>query len=261
MKLACQDHLVPGESMKEKFEQLEEWGFDGIEISGPSLPDRLDEIKNAAKNSKIKPGSVCGGYRGWLIAENLEDQRHAVEDIKKLLEYTAEIGATGLIAPTIFGTSDFLPFPERGRTVEEDREILIESLIEIGEHAEKVGSLLLLEPLNRYETHLINTLDEGVAILEEVNSEGVKLMADFFHMQIEEKNIADSIKKNGDYIHHAHLADSNRFLPGKGHTDFKSGFSALKEVGFDKYMAIECRIAGEANRGLPAAAKYLRKNM
>ena len=74
-------------------------------------------------------------------------------------------------------------------------------------------------------------------------------MADFFHMSIEERDIAASIADAGDWIAHVHLADSTRELPGYGHTDFESGFAALKETGFDKFMSLELRHSGRRRGG------------
>ncbi len=80
-------------------------------------------------------------------------------------------------------------------------------------------------------------------------------------MSIEEADIPKSIREAGNWIAHVHLADSTRLLPGYGHTDFKSGFAALKEVGFANYMALECGIPGDPAVELPKCAQYLRQFM
>ncbi|HIE28020.1 TPA: sugar phosphate isomerase/epimerase, partial [Candidatus Poribacteria bacterium] len=87
----------------------------------------------------------------------------------------------------------------------------------------------------------------------------IKIMADFFHMNIEEEDIAQSLKQAASYVQHVHLADSTRLLPGYGHTDFKKPFAVLKEIGYDKYMALECSIPGEPQEELPKCAEYLRQ--
>ncbi|MEM2936505.1 MAG: sugar phosphate isomerase/epimerase, partial [Candidatus Bathyarchaeia archaeon] len=92
-----------------------------------------------------------------------------------------------------------------------------------------------------------------------VGREHVKIMADFFHMSIEEADIPASIKKAADYIVHVHLADSNRLLPGHGHTDFKRGFAALKKIGYRNFMALECGIPGDPEIELPKCVKYLKQ--
>ena len=89
----------------------------------------------------------------------------------------------------------------------------------------------------------------------------VNIMADFFHMSIEEADIAASIRGAAQYVKHVHLADSNRTQPGTGHTEFRSGFAALQEIGFEGFMALECGITGDPEESLPATAAYLKSCM
>ena len=182
-----------------------------------------------------------------------------MNDIKKLLKVAANIGAVGLIVVPIFGgprINDLSPYKS---AVQLEKELLIMQMKEIGDYAAEVGAYVLLEPLNRYETHLLKRLRDAVEICEAVDKPYVRIMADFFHMNIEEPVIADSIREAGDYIKHVHLADSTRLLPGYGHTDFKSGFEALKEVGFEGYMALECGVPGDPHVELPKTVKYMKQ--
>src|SRR5215203_253295 len=88
---------------------------------------------------------------------------------------------------------------------------------------------------------------------------GVGIMADFFHMNIEEADIAASIRAAGQHIVHVHVADSNRLQPGKGHLDFRPGFAALKEAGYEGYLGIECGVAGPYEESLAESAALLRE--
>ncbi len=257
MKISCQDTLVPGVKFEQKYQTLKDWGFDGVELSGDLLMENFKEIKSALDSTGLQASTICSGFRGWLVADETEDRKLAVKDIKCLLEYAAELGAVGLITPSIYGTSDYLPFPTRKRTKEEDKKILIEALQEIGEYAEKLGVLLLLEPLLRYQTHLVNSLADGLEIIEAVGSRGVKLMADFFHMQMEEKEIDASLIKAKEQLAHIHLSDSNRLLPGQGHTDFKGSLAVLKAVGYNNYLAFEAIPPGNPQEVADALA-YIR---
>ena len=83
-------------------------------------------------------------------------------------------------------------------------------------------------------------------------------MGDFFHMSIEEADLAESIRQAGNYLKHMHLADSNRQQPGLGHTDFKPAFQALKQIGFTGHMALECHLSGEPRAALAETARYIR---
>jgi sugar phosphate isomerase/epimerase len=83
------------------------------------------------------------------------------------------------------------------------------------------------------------------------------ILADFFHMSIEESDIASSIRKASDWIGYVHLADSNRLLPGLGHTDFRSGFAALKESGYKGWMSLECGVPGDPAETLAASRRFM----
>ena len=100
------------------------------------------------------------------------------------------------------------------------------------EYAEKMGVFLLLEPINRYETNIINTLDDGLELIEELGSSNLKLLPDTFHMNIEERSFAESIMRAGSHIGYVHFADSNRMAPGWGHIDFTQVLNALANVGY-----------------------------
>jgi sugar phosphate isomerase/epimerase len=147
-----------------------------------------------------------------------------------------------------FGVRDVVSVPVRGPlesgvTEQDEIDQYVAALAIAGEHAASLGMRVVIEPLVRYETHLINRLEQAVEIAKSVDSPGVGIMADFFHMNVEEADIAASISVAGRWIHHVHLADSNRLNPGRGHTDFKPALQTLKSVGFAGSMALECRLA------------------
>ena len=258
MKLASQEGLVPGKTLAEKLDNLATYGYQGIEFWGGGLENRQDEIIRATENHLVKPSTICAGYPGCLLDGNRSERDKAIEGIRTLLKVAANIGAVGLIMVPIFGgprINDLSPY-KNARQLEV--ELLVALLKDLGGYAEEVGSIILVEPLNRYETHFIKTLNDGVEICKQVSSPNVAIMADFFHMSIEERNIAESIEAAGSYIKHVHLADSTRQLPGYGHTDFKSGFAALKQIGYQNYMALECGVPGPGEIELPKSAQYMK---
>ena len=147
------------------------------------------------------------------------------------------------------------------RTEVEDRNILLDALEELGEHAEREGTLVLLEPLNRYEDHMLNRVDQAVELCKAASRPSVRVMGDLFHMNIEEDDLGDSIRAADGYIAHVHLADSSRLQPGTAHTDFAGAFEALRDVGFEGYMAMECGIRGDTRSALSETVRYLRPLM
>jgi len=258
MKLACQENLVRGSSLKEKITMLEEFGFDGVELWGNGLKERLNEIKEAFKGRTIKISTICAGYGGCLLDPDKKEREKALSDIKELLSLSGELGAVGLIVVPVFGPPRLPDLTPLMGVKELEKKLLVELLDELGEYAHSQGTYVLLEPLNRYETHFVKSLQDGKKILSLTHNRGLKLIADFFHMSIEEANIADSILENASLIAHIHLADSNRLLPGMGHTDFSTPFKVLKEKGYTNYMALECGIPGDPDELLPKTVKFLK---
>jgi sugar phosphate isomerase/epimerase len=262
MKLSCQEQLLPGDSILEKWEFATSAGFDGIELRGmDDWSERLGKLK-AAREQGVVFSSVCVISDRFIGDLDANRRREAVEHMKRLLSGIAELGGVGAITPAAFGlTSRALPPFSAPRTEVEDRRVLLDALEELGEHADEAGVLVLLEPLNRYEDHMLNRLEQAVELSKSVGRASVRVMGDLFHMNIEEDDPGESIRRADGHLAHVHLADSNRAHPGAGHNDFASALGALSDIGFDGYLAMECAIRGDAETVLPQVVRYLRSLM
>lgn len=268
MKLSIREYMVPGATLAEKVRKLAQYGFDGIEITGtPDIKEKAASIRELVAGSPVKISAICSGVRGCLLDSRKSERDMALSDLKMFLEAAAEVGATGVIyAPLIAikmqigGPRSRVPdlSPLIGIKQTEEK-MFVEYTGDLGRHAARFGVFFLIEPLNRYETFWLCRLDEGVEICRAAGTPGAKVMADFFHMSIEEDDIAASILKAGDLIQHVHLADSNRQQPGTGHTDFRGGFAVLKKIGFDKYGTLECGVRGKPDEALPQCAALIRR--
>jgi len=117
----------------------------------------------------------------------------------------------------------------------------------------------VLEPINRYETTLINNVEQGLALIETVGAGNFGLLLDTFHMNIEEPVIEDSIRACGDRIFHFHVADSNRWYPGAGHLDFKSILDTLFATGYQGYVSGEFMPLPDADTSAERGLAYLRQ--
>ncbi|MCW5853532.1 MAG: sugar phosphate isomerase/epimerase [Anaerolineae bacterium] len=240
-RFAVQAGLIPGRDFHEKCDRLAAWGYDGVEVSGSDVVEQADEVRAAAQAAGIQVTSTCGGYHGWLVDPNPRSRALAVGEIQRILEAGARVGAAGLVAPAAYGISARAPLPP-GRylyTLEEERGLLLDSLAQIVSTAEQTGTTLFLEPLNRYVDRVVNTVAEAAAIIEALRSPHVRIVPDFYHMNIEEADIAATLRQYAPLIGHVHLSDSNRGIPGQGHVDFASGLAALRASGYDGVLAIE----------------------
>jgi sugar phosphate isomerase/epimerase len=152
-----------------------------------------------------------------------------VERVRGHNDFAAEVGS----AVTIGSLS--------GRLGErrERRSRALESLAEVCGLARRAGVTVLLEPLNRYECDYLNTLADGMQAVSDVGAPNLKLLADTFHMNIEEADIAVSLKAAGGLVGHVHLADTNRQAPGHGHLNVAAVLKTLDEIGYRGYLSFE----------------------
>ncbi|MDP6124554.1 MAG: sugar phosphate isomerase/epimerase [Candidatus Latescibacteria bacterium] len=263
MKLACQEGLAPGETLAQRFESIEKAGYLGVEFGGSGIWERVGEIRNAFASSSLEPATICAGFGGCPLDSTLAERQKADDDIKRILTAGGEIGVVGMVLVPVFGPPRIGDLSPWKTAVELEKAMLVDLMGRWAEHAVEAGTLVILEPLNGYETHLIKKLSDAVEICEQVNNPaGAKMMADFFHMELEEPDVATAIKEAGDWICHVHLADHPRILPGYGNSDFKPGFAALKEIGYDGYMALECGVPDpDKQAALTRTVEFLRSQM
>ena len=132
------------------------------------------------------------------------------------------------------------------------------ALQECSQAAKTFGIRLALEPINRYETTLINNVEQGMDLIEHVGAENFGFLLDTFHMNIEEPSIEKSIRKCGKRIFHFHLADSNRWYPGAGHINFQSILTALKDTGYQGFISGEFLPKPDVDTAASENITYLR---
>ncbi|RFU63575.1 sugar phosphate isomerase/epimerase [Bacillus sp. V59.32b] len=245
MKIGTQNQAFFPEDIKEKFRYLKEMGFEGFEIDGKLLVDHIDEVKEAIEETGIPVTTACGGYNGW-IGDFIEERRlNGLAEIKDILKALKEVGGKGIVVPAAWGMFTYrLPPMVSPRSQAGDRKAVSESLIYLNRIAEETGTTIFLEPLNRYQDHMINTLADARNYIEENDLKNVKIIADFYHMNIEEDGISEALYQYRDLIGHIHLADNHRYQPGSGSLDFKKHFQTLKEIGYNGFLNFECRIRG-----------------
>lgn len=213
-------------------------GFDAVEIFAPSA-DALDNLPLA----EILDGeglrlAAVGTGAGWVLhrlslSSASADERRAAEDfIRRMIDAGARHGAMAIIG-SMQGSS--------GQEMDRQSALgyLGESLKRLGAHAAAQGVPLLYEPLNRYETDLVHRLEEAEQLLSSSGAENVLLLADLFHMNIEEVSISASLCTYGARLGHVHLADSNRRAAGLGHLDYRPIAEALKQIGYGGYLSAE----------------------
>ena len=255
LKLSFQEGTAPCESLNEKLDYMENMGIAGLEPSGRGLASRINEFQQALRGRNIKISAICAGFEGFILAEDPEVKEKFDSSMRDIIAAAGELGSTGVImAPAVNRQAPVKPHSL------ETREYLCEQMHELGEYALKHNTTVILEPLNRREAHYLRLVADAAAICRDAQSEGVKCMGDFWHMQEETSDYAAFIAA-GQYLQHVHVASrGNRKMPGEDGTldNYVDGMRALKELGYDKYISFECGTNGDRNVTLPAAVELLR---
>jgi sugar phosphate isomerase/epimerase len=251
--LAIQENLVAGETVADRLAGALEAGFDGLELRDAARP-RLDPVRGRAP-------TACPELGGWLGDFDPAARRRAIDELRRQLDGIASLGGQGVVTPAAWGmfTRRLPPFEEPPRTPEQDRKVLVEGLAELGAHAEAAGVVVLFEPLNRYEDHMVNTVAVAAELAAASGSDAVRVLADTYHMNIEEDDPCGALRAAGERLGAVHLSDSNRHQPGTGHVPFEAIVATLREIGFDGVLSVECRLRGEPADAVRECGAYLRR--
>jgi D-psicose/D-tagatose/L-ribulose 3-epimerase len=221
------------------FPQFKQWGFETVEIPVED-PAHIDP--KHVKRELDKAGLVCGSLCACMgpsrdLRGSTKQQQIGLKYIKTLLNQAVELDCPSVIGPIYSetGRADSVP---RGEYRKQWKTV-VKNLKEASKYAESLGKQICLEPLNRFETDFINTCDQAVQMCKDVGSPALKIHLDTFHMNIEEKNQAEAIRKAGKLLAHIHACGCDRGTPGNDHIDWTGIAQALKDIGFQGDVVIE----------------------
>jgi sugar phosphate isomerase/epimerase len=212
-------------------------GYAAIEVFPPA-PSALEatELLALLRDNHLSLATLGTGG-GWLrqkltlTSANADTRARALTFIKEMIDAAAPFGAA-VIVGSMQGRAE-------GEVSRSDAlNYLGEALTTLADHAHRQNIIVLYEHLNRYETNLLNRIEDVIPFIKPFNGR-VKILADLFHMSIEEASIPNAIRAAGDMIGHVHFADSNRRPAGLGHTDFTPIFAALREIGYQGFVSAE----------------------
>jgi sugar phosphate isomerase/epimerase len=230
--------FVFSNGLEDAFSSASELGFEAVEIfprSGPELDATL--VSALVKRHGLRVAAVGTGA-GWVAHKltlthgNPAVRKQAREFVRAIIDASARWDSPAIIGSMQGRWDDAVP-----------RDVALgflgEALDDLGTHAARHGVPLLFEPLNRYETNMFNRIDDTAAWLNHRTSRNVRILADLFHMGIEESNSAAALRASGALVGHVHFADSNRRAVAMGQTAIGPVIEALKEIGYDGYLSAE----------------------
>ncbi|RCH53863.1 sugar phosphate isomerase/epimerase [Mucilaginibacter hurinus] len=221
------------------FPKFKQWGFDSVELAIEDAA-HIDAaaVRKALDDNGLVCDSICGAFGpGRDLRGTAEEQQGSVDYIKSILDIMPTLGCTILSGPmySTVGRTE----PVEDADYKQQWDTVVGHLKQLAPYAHERGLKLAIEPLNRYETDFINTVDQGLKMIADVNHEAVVLHYDTFHMNIEEKDQADAIVRAGDKLGHFHACGSDRGTPGQDHLDWTALSNALKKVNYNGPIVIE----------------------
>jgi sugar phosphate isomerase/epimerase len=234
------------------------WGYDGVEVAirDPTLIDG-DELLRVVSAHRLEIPAIGTGQAWGEEGLSYTDpdpalRAAAIERTASHIPFAARTGAV-----IIIGLLRGIVKP--GVNQAQAMDWLVEALQRCCAAAQLHGVRLALEPINRYETTLINNVAQGMELIDRVGADNLGLLLDTFHMNIEEPTIEDSIRACGERIFHFHVADSNRWYPGAGHLDFASILDALLETSYQGFVSGEFLPLPNADTSAEQSITYLRQ--
>ena len=239
------------------FNTAREIGCNALELSLKTIDDApagkvlalMD--KYDIEISAIATGLSFGEEGIGFCCEDPELRQEAEKRFKQFIDFAGIINSK-----VIFGlirgdySSDLA-------TREQQIQWSLESLKRCAELADKAGVEITVEPINRYETRFINTIDEADAFVDRVGSKNLTILADLFHMNIEEANMEKSLESHRDKVAYLHIVDSNRQFPGRGHINLESIIKTLNIINYKGFLTMECIPVSNPQKEASEAIKHI----
>jgi D-psicose/D-tagatose/L-ribulose 3-epimerase len=223
-----QFHLLP---------RLKEAGFDGVELPLLDHPVRVDQsLRNELRHSGLECTFCAVLPPGFnTISEDPDVRQKTLAHWKDCIEAVAELGGNIMAGP-LYAPVGYLP--GRRRTADEWRR-MIEAFQELTPLLDKCAVILAIEPLNRYETYVLNTAEDACKLSREIGHPRIGILFDTYHANIEEKSLSNAIETAGPWLRHFHSCENDRGIPGTGHIAWPDVFTSLRRVAYDGWLTIE----------------------
>ncbi|MBP2366824.1 sugar phosphate isomerase/epimerase family protein [Pseudonocardia parietis] len=221
------------------FEEVAALGYDVVEVCVED-PGRLSApaLTEAARATGLDVG-VCGAFgpERDLSHDDPRQRRQGVDYLRGCIDLAAAVGSPHVAGPMYASTGKarMLPPDERAQQFR----WAAESIREAADHAGERGVTLAIEPLNRFETDLVNTVERGLELCAATGRDNVGLLLDTFHMNIEEKHLGAAVRLAGDRVFHVQVAENDRGTPGSGHVPWAEFFTALDDIGYRGQVVVE----------------------
>jgi len=249
-RLAVSEWTLRERSTERALERIAAAGFDAVELGGATVHQARAQRALAATGLQVT--SVCPlfGAEHDFAADDPAVRQAAADLLRCWIEFAGEVGA-----PIVIVVPSDRPLPCTAAPRQELLARCAQAIADVAADYGPAAPTLVIEPLNRYETHLVRSLAEAEQLRRLIASDRVAVMADVFHMNLEEDSLTAPLREHAGHIRHVHLADNQRREPGSGRLEFAEVFRALAAASYAGALALEFLPATDA--ALRAARRYL----
>jgi len=245
-------------TLRERAQLVKRLGYDGIELGNEWSDKPAEFLQDQLAGIGVAVSAVVGSIE--LLDTDPLVRAQGVEVDRQRLELARTLGAANVIEVPVFGPNKFQDLSPLMSAREVEERLLVAELKELAPNVQHTGVNLMLEPCNQKETHFMYLQSQAAKFIEAVDAPGFKLLSDFYHMQLEERDIAATLREYGKYTVYCHLADGKaRTEPGSLPFDYRPGFRALKEWGFSGWLNMECNATDNPEAALARALAYIKK--
>ncbi len=245
-------------NLKDGIDHAARLGFDGVELSLRD-PETLDgrAIQKMVRDAGLTTAAIATGQSCLrdglcLLSADAEKRKMALGRLQMHLQLAETLGAR-LIVGGVRGRTSGSPQQQA-----QQKGFMKDAVASLVSRGRILGVTVVIEPINRYETNYINSINEGLSFLDEVGDPSLKLVPDTFHMNIEERDMVASLVRAGDRIGYMHFADSNRRPAGQGHTNFVQVLAALVTAGYHGMITSEVLPLPDDDTAMAQAAGFMR---
>lgn len=252
--------VLTGDDLRGNVKLASQLGYQGLDVFTDNKSDvEIDEMVRTFSDFGIEVAMFIAIFlaeAGTNLSDADSEKRHAgVQNFKKQILIAERLSAKTMPVGFIRGN------PAEGEKESEFLGRLADSMAEVVEFAAPRGIDICLEPINRYEMDSILRLEQAVEFIEEYHLDGLKILPDLFHMNIEEVSITRALELGGSRIGHVHIADSNRLAPGQGHLDYDAVLDTLRNLGYAGYVSIEAFPRPDARTCAEQGAAFIRPHL
>lgn len=239
------------------FRELSEMGYDAVELMSRN-PKEIDKenIKGLADKYHLDIAMVCTGEafgqdKLKLVDKDENRRNEAYTRTKEFIDLASYFGA-GINIGRLRGHY-YEDIPR-----EETYKLAVQVMRELAEYAEEKNVIIVIEPVTMLQTNFLNSTQEALELIKQVNHPSFRAMIDIYHANIEDKNIYESIRESKDYLAHVHIADNNRKVPGTCGFDFPKIIQTLKDIDYTGVLAVEMFQIPDQKTAARQAAEFVK---